>query len=112
MGLHEVAFFGVDLQGKILRQVTGRGPDSGEGGLRFTVHGTVAGLAFQRVDMVTEPDRTGRRNLRRWWVPITDGVERLGVLRADTAGRRRDGPPSAACPGVDGGAAAEQTLPQ
>ncbi|MDQ0584296.1 serine phosphatase RsbU (regulator of sigma subunit) [Streptomyces rishiriensis] len=84
VGLHDVAFFVVDLQGKILRQVTGRGPDAAEGGLQFMVHGTVAGLAFQRVDLVTEPDGTGRRNLRRWWVPITDGVERLGVLRADT----------------------------
>ncbi|MEU9590903.1 hypothetical protein AB0D84_14415 [Streptomyces sp. NPDC048193] len=32
VGLHEVAFFLVDLQGVLLRQVTGRGLDAGEGG--------------------------------------------------------------------------------
>ncbi|WP_405457377.1 serine/threonine-protein phosphatase [Streptomyces sp. NBC_00101] len=85
VGLHGATFFLVDLQGKVLRQVTGRGPDAGEGGLRLAADGTVAGLAFQRVDLVLEPRRTADRGLLRWWVPIVDGVERLGVLRVDTA---------------------------
>ncbi|GAA3499174.1 PP2C family protein-serine/threonine phosphatase [Streptomyces prasinosporus] len=85
VGLHEVAFFLVDLQGVVLREVTGRGPDAGADGLTLPVDGTVAGLAFQRVDLVTEPDRGGERDRLRWWTPVTDGVERLGVLRADTA---------------------------
>ncbi|MEU9590902.1 PP2C family protein-serine/threonine phosphatase [Streptomyces sp. NPDC048193] len=50
----------------------------------MAVDGTVGGLAFQRVDLVSEPGRTSERGLLRWWVPVTDGVERLGVLRADT----------------------------
>jgi serine phosphatase RsbU (regulator of sigma subunit) len=43
----------------------------------------VAGLAFKRVDLVVEPDASPQREARRWWVPVTDGVERLGMLRAD-----------------------------
>ncbi|MEV5886323.1 PP2C family protein-serine/threonine phosphatase [Streptomyces sp. NPDC052020] len=84
-GLHDVAFFLVDVQGKVLRQVTGRGADAGAQGLELAVDSTVAGLAFQRVDLVAEPERLHGRGGRRWWVPVTDGVERLGMLRADTA---------------------------
>ncbi|MFH8804553.1 PP2C family protein-serine/threonine phosphatase [Streptomyces sp. NPDC017936] len=83
-GLRDVAFFLVDMQGKVLRQVTGRGTDAGAGGLELAVDSTVAGLAFQRVDLIAEPDRPSGLDGRRWWVPVTDGVERLGMLRADT----------------------------
>ncbi|MFH9674915.1 PP2C family protein-serine/threonine phosphatase [Streptomyces sp. NPDC017405] len=86
VGLHEVSFFLADLQGKVLREVTGGGLDAGAGGAELTVDSTLAGLAFQRVDLVAEPDRAGGRQRCRWWLPITDGVERLGVLRADTEG--------------------------
>ncbi|MFE6332070.1 PP2C family protein-serine/threonine phosphatase [Streptomyces sp. NPDC057806] len=84
IGLHDVAFFVVDLQGKVLRQVTGQGLNAGAGGAELPVDTTVAGLAFQRVDMVAEPDAACGRERRRWWVPVTDGVERLGMVRADT----------------------------
>ena len=84
-GLHDVAFFLIDMQGKVLRQVTGRGADAGGDGLTLAVDSTLAGLAFQRVDLITEPDRPSGQGRRRWWVPVTDGVERLGMLRADTA---------------------------
>ncbi|GAB3213646.1 PP2C family protein-serine/threonine phosphatase [Marinactinospora endophytica] len=86
VGLHHTVFFVVDLQERVLRQVTGRGSDAGEGGLEFTVDGTLPGLAYQRVDLIPESDRTGEHGLQRWWAPITDGVERLGALRADVAG--------------------------
>ncbi|MGK5448627.1 PP2C family protein-serine/threonine phosphatase [Streptomyces radiopugnans] len=85
-GLHQTVFFAVDLQEKVLRQVTGRGADAGEGGLELRVDGTLPGLAYQRVDLVTEPSAPTGPGLRRWWAPVTDGVERLGVLRADTDG--------------------------
>lgn len=39
--------------------------------------GTVAGLAFRRVEVRRTPDPEGRQRL---WVPLLDGVERLGVL--------------------------------
>ncbi|WP_308798821.1 PP2C family protein-serine/threonine phosphatase [Streptomyces sp. UH6] len=83
-GLHDTAVFLVDLREKVLRQLTGEGPDAGHRGQLFTIHGSLPGQAYQRVDVLPErlaPTETGRR---RWWVAITDGVERLGVLRADT----------------------------
>ncbi|MEU1710998.1 PP2C family protein-serine/threonine phosphatase [Streptomyces sp. NPDC005706] len=82
-GLHDVAFFLVDVQGEVLREVTGRGSDAGGGGLELAVDATLAGRAFQRVDLVTEPPAPSGRDRCRWWAPVTDGVERLGVLRAD-----------------------------
>lgn len=54
VGLNNVAFFLVDLQGRVLRQVTGRGLDAGAGGGEPAVDATVAGLAFQRVDLVAD----------------------------------------------------------
>ncbi|MGI5484666.1 PP2C family protein-serine/threonine phosphatase [Streptomyces lavendofoliae] len=83
-GLRDVAFFLVDLQGKVLREVTGRGIDARAGGLELAVAASMAGEAFQRVDLITEPPSSTDSAGRRWWVPVTDGVERLGVLRADT----------------------------
>ncbi|GGP97524.1 hypothetical protein GCM10010266_21000 [Streptomyces griseomycini] len=84
MGLGDVAFFLADPQGTVLRQLTGRGLDAGADGAEPAVDATVAGPAFQRVDLVAEPDASSGRAGRRWWVPVTDGVERLGALRADT----------------------------
>ena len=47
------------------------GPASG-------IDGTLAGLAFQLVQVVSAPHDEGERVL---WVPLVDGTERLGVLR-------------------------------
>jgi serine phosphatase RsbU (regulator of sigma subunit) len=83
-GLFDATVFIADIRETTLRQLTGEGPDAGDGGQRFNVQGSLPGQAFQRVDIVPErlaPPVSGRQ---RWWVPITDGVERLGVLRADT----------------------------
>ncbi|MEU6774782.1 hypothetical protein [Streptomyces sp. NPDC046759] len=47
VGLHDVAFFVVDVQGKVLREVTGRGADAGRGGvvsLRWGVAGVWGGV--------------------------------------------------------------------
>jgi serine phosphatase RsbU (regulator of sigma subunit) len=84
-GLHDVVIHVADLREKVLRQLTGRGPDAGAGGAEYSVAGTLPGLAYRRVDLIAEPDPPGDGGRRRWWMPITDGVERLGVLRADTA---------------------------
>lgn len=85
-GMHEAAVFVVDIRETVLRQLTGKGPGAGDGGQEFTVEGSLPGQAYQRVDLLAEPDRAGDRvgGRRRWWVAVTDGVERLGVLRADT----------------------------
>lgn len=83
-GLHDVVIHVADLREEVLREVTGRGPDAGAGGAEYSVAGTLPGLAYRRVDLIAEPDPTGAGGLRRWWMPVTDGVVRLGVLRADT----------------------------
>ncbi|MFG2794236.1 PP2C family protein-serine/threonine phosphatase [Streptomyces sp. NPDC048419] len=84
-GIHDTAILVVDMRETVLRQLTGVGQDAGHGGEEFTVQGSLPGQAYQRVDLIAESERPGDRpGRRRWWVAITDGVERLGVLRADT----------------------------
>lgn len=91
VGLHDTVVLVVDLRETVLRQLTGAGPDAGAGGQEFTVGGSLPGQAYQRVTLLSEtaggedgPDR------HRWWVAVTDGVERLGVLRAVTEGDDAD----------------------
>jgi serine phosphatase RsbU (regulator of sigma subunit) len=85
-GMHDTAVFVVDIRETVLRQLTGKGPGAGDGGQEFTIGGGLPGQAYQRVDLLPEVDRAHDRpsGRRRWWVAVTDGVERLGVLRADT----------------------------
>ncbi|OKK04053.1 stage II sporulation protein E [Streptomyces sp. CB02400] len=84
-GMYDAAVFVVDIRESVLRRLTGKGPDAGNDGQEFTVRGSLPGQAYQRVDLLTEPT-TGNApdGRRRWWVAVTDGVERLGVLRTDT----------------------------
>ncbi|MFE9676778.1 PP2C family protein-serine/threonine phosphatase [Streptomyces sp. NPDC006259] len=85
VGIHETAVFVVDLRETVLRQLTGEGLGADDGGEEFTVEGSLPGQAYQRVGLLAEPGGTGEgRGRRRWWVAITDGVERLGVMRGDT----------------------------
>ncbi len=85
VGMHEAAVFVVDLRETVLRRLTGRGKNAGAGGEEFTVQGSLPGQAYQRVALLAEQDRASSRTGRwRWWVTITDGVERIGVLRTDT----------------------------
>ncbi|WP_329459786.1 PP2C family protein-serine/threonine phosphatase [Streptomyces sp. NBC_01497] len=73
-GLGRVRILLADLQEDILRQVTGRGRDAGEGGQEMRIEGTLAGRAYQTIQEVTSPD------LRQRWLPVLDGTARLGVL--------------------------------
>ncbi|MFB8754542.1 PP2C family protein-serine/threonine phosphatase [Streptomyces nigra] len=86
VGMYDATLFLVDVRETVLRQLTGRGSDAGEGGQSFTVSGSLPGQAYQRVEVIPEAARVqaGDAARRRWWVAVTDGVERLGVLRADT----------------------------
>ncbi|MFL1382406.1 PP2C family protein-serine/threonine phosphatase [Nocardiopsis protaetiae] len=79
-GLEEVRMYLADRQQRILREVTGEGPDAHLGGRESRIDGTVAGLAYIR----GEPVRIGSEN--RYWVPLLNGTERLGVLHAAPAG--------------------------
>jgi hypothetical protein len=44
------------------------------------IEGTMAGRAFRRVEVVTSTSTVGTHRL---WVPLLDGVERLGVAELD-----------------------------
>ncbi|WP_404830772.1 PP2C family protein-serine/threonine phosphatase [Streptomyces albidocamelliae] len=81
LGVRDVRIFAVDLQETVLREITGQGLDAGAGGEQINVEGTLPGRAYQRVDLLAEQGSGGRQG-RRWWAPVTDGVERLGVLGA------------------------------
>nr|WP_229859805.1 PP2C family protein-serine/threonine phosphatase [Streptomyces anandii] len=84
-GLYDVAVFVVDIRETVLRRLTGNGLDAAAGGEDFTVEGSLAGQAYQHVDVLAEPAASGvPSGWRRWWVAVTDGVERLGVIRADS----------------------------
>ncbi|HSX98149.1 MAG TPA: PP2C family protein-serine/threonine phosphatase, partial [Streptomyces sp.] len=67
-----------DLRQHVLKEVTGRGLDAAQGGEAFLVEGTLPGRVFAG----SRPQRGGGGG-NRWWVPVLDGTERLGVLRAD-----------------------------
>ncbi|GAB3957588.1 PP2C family protein-serine/threonine phosphatase [Streptomyces sparsus] len=83
-GMHQVSIHLTDLRQEVLRQLTGRGEDAGQGGEETTalrVEGTLPGRAFQSTRVLTG---AGPDGLTRWWVPLLNGTERLGVLRLDT----------------------------
>ncbi|MFH9660204.1 PP2C family protein-serine/threonine phosphatase [Streptomyces sp. NPDC017248] len=80
-GLAGARIFLADLRQEILREVTGQGIDAGEGGEVYSVDGTLPGHAFSTTRSLPGPDGIPRR----WWVPILNGTERLGVLRVDLA---------------------------
>ncbi|MFD7445453.1 PP2C family protein-serine/threonine phosphatase [Streptomyces sp. NPDC059909] len=81
-GLEDVRLYVVDLRQELLRELTGRGPDAGDGGDEHSVDGTLAGAAFRETRTIASSHLTdgGRR---RYWAPVLDGTQRLGVLRAD-----------------------------
>ncbi|QUX26654.1 serine/threonine-protein phosphatase [Nocardiopsis akebiae] len=74
VGLTDVSVYLSDRQERVLREVTGEGPDAHRGGREMRVDGTVAGLAYTK----SEPVRIGDEP--RYWMPVLDGTERLGVL--------------------------------
>ncbi|WP_304454544.1 PP2C family protein-serine/threonine phosphatase [Nocardiopsis sp. YSL2] len=73
-GLFETRVFLADRQERVLREMTGDGPDAHGGGEEMRIDGTVAGLAHTKGETV----RVGQEH--RCWVPVLDGAERLGVL--------------------------------
>lgn len=85
-GLGNARIFVADVRRQALCEVTGRGPDAGEGGTGFPVDGSLPGGAFAGTRPLPDPEPPGAG---RWWVPVLDGTERLGVLRVDLSGRRQ-----------------------
>jgi stage II sporulation SpoE-like protein len=99
-GLTEVLIYLADLQHNVLRLLTGEGQSGGECASKeiaeLRVDTTLAGRAFQEVRILVgtatgggaeaETDiGEGADGARRWWVPLLDGTERLGVLRINVA---------------------------
>jgi hypothetical protein len=87
-GLHRARIYLADLQEDVLRSLTGQGLDGAQGGEGepvIPIVGSPAGRSFTTLTPVSELDGD-----RRWWVPLLDGAERVGVLRLDT---RDDGSP-------------------
>jgi serine phosphatase RsbU (regulator of sigma subunit) len=84
-GLGRTSIFLADLQQDVLREVTGRGIDAGDGGEELRVDATLAGRAFQKGLGGAVSDGRGRH-----WIPVVDGTERLGVLRVDVTAAAPD----------------------
>lgn len=79
-GMSEARIYLADRQQAVMREVTGRGITAGEGGEEVPVDGTPAGSAFVTGVTVAVPGE------QRYWVPVHDGAERLGVLHVRYGG--------------------------
>jgi serine phosphatase RsbU (regulator of sigma subunit) len=73
-GFRRARLFVVDLQQDVLREVTGRGMNAGEGGQELRIEGTLAGRAYQSTQALSSGES------QDLWEPVMDGTERLGVL--------------------------------
>ena len=73
MGVRETVLYLADYEQATLLPLPGAGvPERQE----LPIEGTMAGRAFRRVDVVGS---TATEGTHRLWVPLLDGVERLGV---------------------------------
>lgn len=79
-GLHRARFYVADVQEVVLREVTGRGIDAGQGGQELRIDATLAGRVFTsgRTHSATTDGHA------QHWLPVLDGTERLGVLSVGT----------------------------
>ncbi|MEV6008075.1 PP2C family protein-serine/threonine phosphatase [Streptomyces sp. NPDC051976] len=86
-GIDDVQIYLTDLQESVLRLMTGEGldarGDADAGDAELKIDGTMAGRAFQNGQLIAFPGEAEAGVA--WWVPLLDGTERLGVLRAATA---------------------------
>jgi hypothetical protein len=82
-GLEGATIYLADLREQVLRELTGQGLDAAAGGRELRVDGTLPGRVFRLSRTLTSS--AGRAGMRRYWVPLLDGAQRLGVLQADAA---------------------------
>ncbi|SDQ06601.1 PP2C family protein-serine/threonine phosphatase [Quadrisphaera sp. DSM 44207] len=73
-GAREVVVYLVDYEQSVLVPLQGEGVPPRQ---ELSIGGTIAGLVYRRVQARTS---AGRRGGQRLWLPLLDGVERLGVL--------------------------------
>jgi hypothetical protein len=77
MGVRETVLYLADYEQATLLPLPGAGvPERQE----LPIEGTMAGRAFRRVEVV---DSTATPGTHRLWVPLLDGVERLGVVELE-----------------------------
>lgn len=80
-GFHNVAIYVVDLRQEVLHLLGTEDPpgrtDHREPEL--LIEGTLAGRVFETLSPLSEVGS----ELGRWWVPLQDNAERLGVMRVD-----------------------------
>src|SRR4051812_12672022 len=78
-GLSDVRVYVADLQQKALVELTDA--ESTHSAQRLAMHGSVAGWAYRSESLRLQE---GEHDTVVLFVPIIDGVERLGVLRVET----------------------------
>ena len=80
LGATEAVAYLVDLQQTLLVPLIGAGPGASDAPPRtLAVDTTLAGRCFQHLKVLTQQSRGPTPGLRVW-LPLLDGVERLGVL--------------------------------
>lgn len=83
-GLHGGLIYLADLQEDVLSLVAGAGPraggDVGVPAAELGIDGTPAGRSYTTL----RPLRGTGPESGRWWTPLLDGAERVGVLQVDT----------------------------
>jgi hypothetical protein len=83
-GLRDVSIFVTDLCQISLHEMTRPGPDGRAVSPRhYPIEGSGAGRAFQLGAVTPHPGEGD--NVHRWWIPLLDGTERLGVLEVTGA---------------------------
>jgi hypothetical protein len=78
IGFADPLLYAVDLQNQYLVPLPGQLDPKGEPLDRLRIDTTVAGMAY-RVPRIVETS-PGSAESQRWWVPLIDGTERMGVL--------------------------------
>lgn len=74
LGAREAVIYLVDYEQLLLQPLRGVGVPPRQ---ELSVDGSMGGRAFRRVEVLSSPAHSGTRRL---WVPLLDGVERLGVM--------------------------------
>jgi hypothetical protein len=77
LGAQETVLYLADYGQSTLQPLPGAGVPERE---ELSIEGTLAGRAFRRVEVVASTTTEGTHRL---WVPLLDGVERLGVIEVE-----------------------------
>jgi serine/threonine protein phosphatase PrpC len=78
LGVQEALVYLADLQQTVLVPFGSSEPGAERGADSLSVDGTLAGRAYQQLDVFTHREDT--EGSTRVWLPLLDGTERLGVL--------------------------------